>query len=156
VAEIERVVTKGVRALLLPLTPGRVPYSAAVYDPIWQVASAHGCPVSFHCATSTEGTATASPVVKELGAYDFSDPRKLPPGMGHDSRVEVFLEAQRTLTWMTAGGTLERFPELRVVVVECDAGWFGWLMDHLDRYDQKHAHMTNPLLTERPSVYQHV
>ena len=50
VAEIERAVKLGLRALLLPEIPP-VPYWSREYEPVWNGAEAHGLPIFIHVAT---------------------------------------------------------------------------------------------------------
>ncbi len=151
--EAERAIAKGFRTLLLPLSPGAVAYSDPIYEPIWSLAAANGVPISLHCATSTKAVASSSEVVKQMGAFDFSDPSKLPAGMGYSAVLGVYMEALLAVAWIAGGGVLERFPELHVVMVECGAGWLAWLMEMLDgRYTEK-PEMLYPTLAMPPSFY---
>jgi len=49
-------------------------------------------------------------------------------------------------------GTFDRFPRLRIVVLESGAGWLGWWMDRMDGFARGPLRLTLPL-REVPSVY---
>jgi predicted TIM-barrel fold metal-dependent hydrolase len=57
-------------------------------------------------------------------------------------RVPAFLlgflwQAQRVLTGLIFGGVLEKYPKLKMVLTECNAGWIPFFLDWLDlMYDE--------------------
>jgi predicted TIM-barrel fold metal-dependent hydrolase len=55
---------------------------------------------------------------------------------------------------IVCGGVLERFPRLRVALLEAGSAWGPYLFDRLDEHYEKRPHEM-PLLTKRPSEYLH-
>ena len=94
-----------------------------------------------------------------------------PAGRWYGSRVEDVIDAPEVnagallfnftiggtmqlipaITSMIADGVFDRFPDLKVVVVESGAGWAAYLMDRLDE-KYEHFSWTRPLAM-RPSEY---
>ena len=118
-AEFDRVMKKGAKALFIPGMPAR-PYNDPYYEPLWAAASAVGVALTFH---RTFG-----------GKPDKSDWDELV-----DQKVSVggivfrYFSGVRPLTYMIFAGVFDRHPGLKIVAAEVDAGWVPfWLqtMDH--------------------------
>ena len=118
-AEFDRVMKKGAKALFIPGMPAR-PYNDPYYEPLWAAASAAGVALTFH---RTFG-----------GKPDKSDWDELV-----DQKVSVggivfrYFSGVRPLTYMIFAGVFDRHPGLKIVAAEVDAGWVPfWLqtMDH--------------------------
>ena len=66
--------------------------------------------------------------------------------------MTVIHEIQASIAHLVLGGVLERYPKLRIVSAENDAGWlphFNYRMDHVyDKYGEMWAE-----ISERPSHY---
>ena len=54
---------------------------------------------------------------------------------------------------LTAGGVLQRFPDLRVGLLEGNCGWAPWLLDRLDEHWEWVGAWTRPDLDRAPSEY---
>ncbi len=54
---------------------------------------------------------------------------------------------------ITAGGVLQRFPDLRVGLLEGNCGWAPWLLDRLDEHWEWVGDKDAPGLDRRPSEY---
>jgi predicted TIM-barrel fold metal-dependent hydrolase len=51
-------------------------------------------------------------------------------------------------------GTFEKFPNLRVIVLECGASWIGYWLDRMDAiYESPQGMLVRERLKEKPSVY---
>jgi predicted TIM-barrel fold metal-dependent hydrolase len=100
---------------LTPTPPGDLPWSHTSRDPIWHAASDLGVKVLFH-----ETTAGCLPNAIGIGRYRGHWPLTY--------LVTHVLEAQLAFADVILGGTLERFPKLRVGACEAHVHWVaGWL-----------------------------
>jgi len=54
---------------------------------------------------------------------------------------------------LTAGGVLERFPELRIALLEGNCSWAPWLMHRLDEHHEWVGWYEARDLTKKPSEY---
>jgi predicted TIM-barrel fold metal-dependent hydrolase len=131
----------GFRGIYLPPgVVGRKPWHDPHWDPLWAVCQELDVPVCFHGG----GRTWLKP--------DFS--------------LEVF--ADRLLMWhcfnqplgvmtactsMCAGGVLERFPRLRVALLEGNCSWAPWLLHRLDEHQEWVGWYDAPDLTMKPSEY---
>lgn len=50
-------------------------------------------------------------------------------------------------------GIFQRFPKLRMVIVESGVGWMSWMAEYMDRTWEKQRFWTESPLTEKPSFY---
>jgi len=140
VAEMERCKGLGLSGVMVAVAPdGAEPYEHELYQDFWRVAQELDMPVSMHAATQR----------KASGSH-FAIPA-----------AEAFLHytsVQKTLIGMIYGGLFDRFPDLKVISVENDAGWAANIIERMDyisvkgRFKQMH---TNQLNQEAPSVYWH-
>ena len=141
VAEIERCADDPAYAQVFMLTRTSEPLGSRRYWPIYAAAERHGLPVGLHVFGSGghayTGTGWPSYYVEE--------------GAGHAT------SCQTSVTSLVIEGAFERFPRLKVVMVE---GGFGWLPALSWRLDKLFERMRNevPHLKKKPSEYirQHV
>lgn len=121
VEEIGRLAASGIRlAMIAPAPVNGRPLSQPALDPVWAAFCDHGIAPVFHVA-SFESPLHPAWYEGEIAADD----RLL------DS---VFLWAAPAvaLATMILNGTLERFPSLRIGVVELTAGWVPTFLLHID------------------------
>jgi predicted TIM-barrel fold metal-dependent hydrolase len=87
-------------------------------DPVWHAVAEAGVPLHIH--------------VKLVDEY----PREIyAPGVVSEGRVEGdlrFLQAPVRMAQLVNGGVFDRFPALRVVLAEVDAGWVPYVKEQLD------------------------
>jgi len=143
VKEVQRVANEGARAAHLPLYPtdlGFPGYWDKVYDPLWAVLSETGIPVSQHVASNSY-----------LATIRALDPT---PMRGVMHALPNLYMAESIGFWIVAG-ILERFPELKVVMVEAGLGWLPYWLARLDRMYTKHGWDHFDVLKEKPSFYWH-
>jgi predicted TIM-barrel fold metal-dependent hydrolase len=145
VEEIRRVRADGVRlAMVAPAPVDGKPLSHPDFDPVWAACSDEGVAPVFHVSgfesplhpAWTEGEL-------ETGELLFDS-------------IFLWLAPALALANLILHGTLERFPRLRVGVVELTAGWVPSFLLHLDGasdfYALRHGGPFRPL-KERPSDY---
>ena len=72
------------------------------------------------------------------------------PGTHH--ALILLFDEQMTLSNLVYGGVLERFPELKVAILECGGGWIAHWMDRLDEFLESYGWAT-PALSLTPREY---
>jgi predicted TIM-barrel fold metal-dependent hydrolase len=88
-----------------------------MWDPFWEKAIELGMPLSFHILSSRD--------VHTRG-----------PKMNHF--MSIIRGNQDIMGTLIFGGVFERFPELKVVCVEADAGWVPHYMYRMDHAYNRH------------------
>ena len=146
VHEVERVVAEHGKAVQVPLLPrevGAPPYWDRSYDPLWEVLSETGVPISQHVGASRY----------LLGDVLSEDPT---PYKGIFQSLPPIFMSECIVDW-TVSGVLERWPELRVVLVEAGIGWIPYFLERLDTMAENHGWRTFPdhAISEKPSFYWH-
>lgn len=136
VAEIKRCSQHPgfVQVLLYPRT--KEPLGKRKYWPIYETAAEHGLPVGIHFATSTPNPITS-------GGW---------PSFYIEDHTAMSVSFQAQLTSLIMEGVFDRFPELRVVLIE---GGFAWIPALLQRLDDLYERVGDevPALARRPSDY---
>ena len=141
VDEIRRVVRDlGFRTVFLyPGCVNRRPWHDAHYDPIWRECERLGVPICFHG-----------------GGQNYLRP---------DFTLEIFDNLMMWHTFgqpigimavtvsLTSGGVLQRFPDLRVGLLEGNCGWAPWLLHRLDEHWEWVGNKDAPELERPPSDY---
>lgn len=121
-AELERAVADGCRgAWVNPFNHTRVIHGAAAHDPLFQKCVELDVPLAIHPTFTPHGAAE--------GIFDW--PRE---GRAWGEAIWLRSIVQQALISFFSLGTLERFPELRLGVLEAGSGWIGALLDRLDAY----------------------
>jgi predicted TIM-barrel fold metal-dependent hydrolase len=146
VKEVERVVAEHGKAVQVPLIPrdqGAPPYWDPSYDPLWEILSDTGVPISQHVGASSY---LLGPVLAEDPTPFKGILQSLPP---------IFM-AECVADW-TVTGVLERWPGLKIVLVEAGVGWIPYFLERLDTMADNHGWDTFPTkaISEKPSFYWH-
>jgi predicted TIM-barrel fold metal-dependent hydrolase len=146
VREVERVVAEHGKAVQIPLVPrelGALPYWDEAYDPLWEILSETGVPISQHVGGSRY----------LMGDVLQEDPT---PYKGIFQSLPPIFMAECISDWCVSG-VLGRWPDLRVVLVEAGIGWIPYFLERLDTMVDNHGWKTFPehAITEKPSFYWH-
>ncbi len=128
----------GLRGVMMPGNPAVADYDDPIYAPFYEAAVDLGLPLSFHILTSGSDV---------LGGAGFRGP-KINGFMG------IIRGCQDIIGTMIYGGVFDRFPELKVVCVEADAGWAPHWMYRADHAYNRHRNwLTSATLSKLPSEY---
>ena len=117
----------------------RRPWHDPAYNPIWAECERLGVPVSFHGGGQT--------YLKPDYALEVFD--KLM--MWHVFNQPLGIQA--VLVSLTSGGVLQKYPDLKVALLEGNCGWAPWLMQRLDEHWEWVGAMDAPDLEKAPSEY---
>ena len=145
VAEIRRLAAAGTRlAMVAPAPVDGKPLSHADFDPVWAAFSDAGVAPVFHVS---DFESPLDPAWRE-GEAEAGEPL-------FDS-IFLYLAPAVALANMILYGVLERFPDLRLGVVELTASWVPHFLLHIDGasdfYAQRHGEPFRRL-SARPSEY---
>jgi predicted TIM-barrel fold metal-dependent hydrolase len=145
VEEIGRARADGVRlAMIAPAPVDDKPLSHPDFDPVWAAFSDHGVAPVFHVS---EFESPLHP------AWRQGEPEE---GERLFDSIFLYLAPAVALADLILNGVLERFPSLRVGVVELTASWVPHFLLHIDGasdfYAQRHGEPYHQLAA-RPSEY---
>ena len=122
VQELERAVKDGCRgAWVNPFNHNRVIHGASAHDPLFAKCVELDVPFAIH--------PTFTPHAAAAGIFDW--PRE---GRAWGEAIWLRSIVQPALISFFSLGTLERFPTLRLGVLEAGSGWIGAMIDRLDAY----------------------
>jgi predicted TIM-barrel fold metal-dependent hydrolase len=145
VEEIRRVRAQGVRlAMIAPAPVDGKPLSHPDFDPVWAAFSDEGVAPVFHVSNFE------SPLHPAWRTQEPEEGEQL-----FDS-IFLYLAPAVALANLILTGTLERFPDLRVGVVELTASWVPHFLLHIDGasdfFTLRHGEPFHKL-SDRPSNY---
>jgi uncharacterized protein len=131
-SEHERVVE-----VLLVSNGSARPFGHPLYDPIFDAAQECGLPIAIHnggdnWGIATHGNAGGIPNTR----FEYHSLQSQPP-MAQLASFVIY-------------GVFEKFPQLKLVLVEGGIAWLPWLIWSLDRHFDS-LRLENPLLRRRPS-----
>jgi uncharacterized protein len=115
----------GVAALMIPSHPLRAHSQSHIgFDPIWARAQEAGVPIVFHVG----GEQTMDPVYKNNGLPPVPDFHGGDANFTSVTYLAIPYAPMQTLGTMIYDGVLDRFPRLRIGVIELGASWVpGWM-----------------------------
>ena len=122
VAELTRCVEAGLAGAMIPTYPGEDrPYFHPDYDPLWAAAQDLDVPLTFHIAATCAGPGQLSIFTSEWNAPDAA---------AYSATQDYWV--RRSLGSMIFAGVFERFPGLRVAVVEHELAWAPYFLEKMD------------------------
>jgi uncharacterized protein len=122
--------------VLLPHHSGAL-YGSPQFDPIWDAASRHHLPVALHSNAGLETYLTPVGHVQRYSEYN---------GVGFTLYYAAHLVS------IICAGVFDRYPDMRIVLVEGGFGWYPALISRLDRNWEMLAGGL-PWKISRPSSY---
>jgi len=132
--ELRAIADQGFKAVMMSGMPGEADYDDAQYDKLWATAQELGLPLCFHILTNPAYSGHRGPKINAL--------------------LNVVRSCQDIIGLMIYSGVFDRFPDLKVVCVEADAGWaphYAYRMDHI--YNRHRFWNKAPELSRLPSEY---
>ena len=118
VAELERCAALGMAAAMISEYPQEHRrYDSPEYGPFWAAAQDLDMPVSLHTATRREGR------TRGAGATSVRD--------ASGRATKVFYPAT-SMCDMIFSGVFERFPKLKLAIVEFELSWVPYILDSMD------------------------
>ena len=119
VAELERVIKLGFKGIVIHSNaPRGRRYSDEEYDPLWALAEEAGLPIAFHVACMShapawlKASADRDPIVSYAGSS----------ALIHDTLVELMVR-----------GVCAKYPKLKFVLAEFNAGWIAHWLDKVQQ-----------------------
>ena len=145
VKELERCRKAGMRgSVIWQVPPPELPFSSPHYDKFWATSQDLDMPVNLHI----------------LSGHGYSRSRSF--GLGdtatgltaeHNSVNMKLFQSVDSLYELIYSGVLERFPKLKIVLVENELGWIPFVLEQWDYYFKRHGAKREGLaikkLTER-------
>jgi len=127
IKDLEEMKKQGFKGVMLPCDPStEMDYDDPSFDALWEAAVAMKMPISFHILTSGRGKSSVS--VSGRGGNGR-------PANGQHGVIRANQDLIALFIW---GRIFERFPDLKVVCVEADAGWAPHFMYRLDHFYNRH------------------
>jgi predicted TIM-barrel fold metal-dependent hydrolase len=125
IQELERTARRGlVGAMISEYPPEERRYDRAEYEPFWAAAQALAMPLSLHTATRRQGlnSGMAQRTIRDASRR----------------ATKAFLPAT-SLCDMLFSGVFERYPRLKVGIVEFELSWVPYLLSSMDyTYRERH------------------
>ena len=131
VKELERCRKAGMRgSVIWQVPPPELPFSSSHYDKFWATSQDLDMSVNLHI----------------LSGHGYSRSRSVglgdtPTGMTaeHNSVNMKLFQSVDSLYELIYSGVLERFPKLKVVLVENELGWIPFVLEQWDYYFKRHG-----------------
>jgi predicted TIM-barrel fold metal-dependent hydrolase len=128
--------------------PADLPFTSFHYDPIWQEAQRLGMPINVHILTGFNYSRLKG---KETSSTDM---RLARINGYHGSVNEKLACTADTLFNFIFGGVFERFPGLRLAIVENELSWLPFYVDQWDYYYERYlTSRTLEGVSKPPSEY---
>ncbi|MBU3004637.1 amidohydrolase family protein [Paraglaciecola arctica] len=137
VEEFKRVLKLGYKGVIIPSNaPSGTHYYDKIYDPIWALAEESGTPISMHvaCFSETPPWVIQASQRDKLAIYGNS------ASLIHETLIDLMVR-----------GVCKRFPNLKFVLAEFNAGWIAHFLDRVDQAWQR-EYGVNPLSIEYEDV----
>jgi len=135
IEDFKAIKAMGLRGVMMPGNPAIEDYDSPLYDPVWAAAIELDLPLSFHILTTRDAAPVRGPKI--------------------NSFLSIIRGNQDIMGTLIFGGVFERFPALRIVCVEADAGWVPHYMYRMDHAYKRHRNWLAPgiKLSRLPSEY---
>lgn len=138
VRELERCKKEGlVGALIWQVPPEHLPFTSDYYDPFWEAAQDLKMPVNLHILTGFNYSRFKR---EGLEVYRSAVNRKL-------------TDAANALFDIVFSGVLERYPRLKLVLVENEIAWIPFYVHEWDKYYVRHSPRHPISISKPPSEY---
>ena len=135
VKDLQDIADRKFCGVMMPMEPGTdFPYDDVRFDPAWEAATVLKLPLTFHIFTSPkESKAIAAQV-----AGEENKGRNM--AFFHHGMIRANQDVISNFVW---GRVFERFPTLKLVCAEADAGWAPHFMYRMNHFYRRHGHHSN-------------
>ncbi len=129
------------------------PFNDPVYDPIWRAAAETGLPIGLHpfLAPDLPGACVGLRLGRPRnadGSYldDWDPDRSLGTTLAESAvgtsvlftqAIANPVDVMSCIAYLTAGGVLQRFPDLKMIFLEANGGWLVPWLERLDHHCRK-------------------
>lgn len=140
IEDLHRIKALGLKGVMLPSEPScdGLDYDAPEFDALWKTAIELEMPISFHVLTGR-------------GPHQLAKP---PRGGVIAGFGGIIRELQDVVSLFIFGRVFERHPDLKMVLVESDAGWAPHFCSRMDHAYKRHRFwMKVGELSKLPSEY---
>ena len=138
IKDMEIAQSLGLVGMMMTGTPQYEDYDQPDYDAVWEAAVGLDLPLCFHILTSKD--------------YDVAATFRPPRGHRANGFMNIIRGVQDILGVFVFGGVFERFPQLKLVVAEGDAGWVPHWCYRADHVAERMA-IGLDQLSKTPSEY---
>jgi predicted TIM-barrel fold metal-dependent hydrolase len=145
-AELRRAVGAGARGgFLLPFTLSGLSHGHPEHDALWAAASDLDVPIAIHTGID--------PHARSLHHRfrELSWPEAVPHGIWY-LQLMFSQAVQQAFSTFFQFATFDRFPKLKLVLLEAGAGWLGFWLDRMDAFYSGPLRVTMAL-RESPGAY---
>ena len=143
VAEMKRCLQMGLRGVVISSWPSGKPFLDDDCDPFWAEAEKLKVPVSVHISLVHKGQQR-----EQIGSIARKGEAAL-TGFSAAGLTTMPLIVGETIFW----GLFDKFPALRMVGVECGAGWVPYFLEQMDDRYWRNRSWGNIPISEPPSFY---
>ena len=112
---------------------GALQYYQPEFDRLWKTIVDHGMVITFHLGGR----------VPRFGEKQFFLPDMPMSKLAMAEPIGIFI----------FNGIFERFPDLRIGMMESGVGWFAWYAEYADRTWEKQRYWTESVIDKLPSHY---
>jgi len=150
VQELERCAKAGLRgSVIWQVPPPEIPFTSDHYERYWAASQDMNLPVNLHILSGHGYSKSRSfdnvPTVRSSAIEQE-----------RSSVNEKLVQSMDALYDLIFSGVLERYPRLKVVMVENEIGWIPFLLEQWDYYYQRHGiHREGLPISKPPSEYFH-
>lgn len=133
VRDLENIKALGLPGCMMAGVPNGEDFDSEVWNPVWEKAIELDLPLSFHILTTTNQYARGPRI---------------------NGFMSIIRGNQDIMGMLIFGGVFRRYPELKVVCVEADAGWVPHYMYRMDHAFKRHRNwLATDALEKLPSEY---
>lgn len=135
VEQAESLIAKGVRAINIPhgVPPAGLSPANPAMDDFWALLEKHDVPLVTHVGNE-DGLYATSVWKKDVPAFKLGKTQSIELGLEPYSFANLYTTAAHFLNVLILGGVLERFPKLRIGMIEQGSSWLGPAAESMDMW----------------------
>ncbi len=139
IEDFRRAKEMGMYGMMMTGNPQHEDYDHPDYDALWQCAVDLDLPICFHILT--------------MKGHDVASAFKPERGHAANGFMNIIRGVQNIMGLFVFGGVFERFPDLKMVVAEGDAGWVPHYMYRADHAAERLGTGLDRIISKKPSDY---